>query len=119
MMDLIVNSIAVLFIIGIIWWFWIYKPRALVQTQGIIDIVVDNGVYTPSHIKIKKGESIQLRFLRKDPSPCAEKVIFDKLNLSVDLPVGEAVEVEISPEQTGEFEFTCQMQMYRGSIWVE
>jgi len=118
-MDILINSIGILLIVFIVGWFWLYQPRPLIRSQGAIDVVVENGVYTPARIMAKQGESLKLRFLRKDPSPCAEKVIFDKLNLAVDLPVGEKVEIEITPEQTGEVAFTCQMQMYRGSIIVE
>lgn len=118
-MDIWVNSASLVLITAIIWWFWLSRPKAVTQQQGTIEIVVENGVYTPAHIRAKRGETLVLKFLRKDPSPCAEKVIFDKLNLSVDLPVDNAVEVQVTPEETGEIEFTCQMQMYRGSLMVE
>jgi plastocyanin domain-containing protein len=118
-MDILINIIAVLLLAGIVWWFWLYRPVAVKQAGNEVDILVDNGVYEPANIKLQKGEPVTLKFLRKDASPCAEKVIFDKLNLSVDLPVGEKVEVKIQPEQAGEIEFTCQMQMYRGRLVVE
>jgi len=60
-----------------------------------------------------------LRFFRKDESPCAEKVIFDSMDVSADLPVGKPYELTITPEQPGEYEFTCQMAMYRGKLIVE
>jgi plastocyanin domain-containing protein len=118
-MDIVINLVALLLIAGIIWWFWLYKPAAVQQASDVVDILVDNGVYEPANIKVQQGKPVTLKFLRKDASPCAEKVIFDKLNLSVDLPVGEPVEVKIQPEQAGEIEFTCQMQMYRGRLLVE
>lgn len=118
-MDLLTNVIALLLIAGIVWWFWVYKPKAVTHESNVIEIIADNGVYAPAHIQLKKGEKVILKFLRKDASPCAEKVIFDKLNLSVDLPVGQPVEVNIQPQEAGEIEFTCQMQMYRGSLIVQ
>jgi plastocyanin domain-containing protein len=57
-----------------------------------------------------------LRFLRKDASPCAEKVLFDDLGISADLPVDDTRDVVVAPDQAGEYEFTCQMRMYRGSL---
>jgi len=118
-MDILINIVALLLIAAIVWWFWFSKPKAVIRPQGTIEIIVDSGVYTPAHIRARKGEMLVLEFLRKDPSPCAEKVIFDKLNLTVDLPVGKPVEVKVTPEETGEIEFTCQMRMYRGSLLVE
>lgn len=106
-------------IIGlIIWWFWIKKPRAFKSSSNVINITVENGVYTPARIEMKQGDKIKLVFLRKDPSPCAEKVIFDELGINTDLPLNKPVEVEIQPEIPGEFAFTCQMKMYVGSLVV-
>lgn len=116
----IVNSVALATIMLIVWWFWLSKPRARSETgTKPIEIVVDQGVYTPSRIEVPVGRPIILRFVRKDPSPCAEKVLFDDFNIAADLPVGEATDVVVIPKEPGEFEFTCQMQMYRGQLVVK
>ncbi|MEE8387787.1 MAG: cupredoxin domain-containing protein [Acidiferrobacterales bacterium] len=117
-MNLVIVNSAGLFAIGlIIWWFWLSKPRARAETGARpIDIIVDQGVYTPSRIEVPVGRPIILRFLRKDASPCAEKVLFDDFGIAVDLPVNEPTDVVIIPKEAGEFEFTCQMQMYRGQL---
>lgn len=115
---LIVNLIGVGLIAFIIWWFWIKKPQAFKASSGAIEITVDNGVYTPSNIEMKLGQAVKLSFLRKDPSPCAEKVIFEKLGLSLDLPVDKPVEVTINPEKSGDYVFNCQMKMYVGHLKV-
>jgi len=112
----IVNLAAVLLIGLIIWWFWIAKPKVSRAQSEVVDILVDNGVYTPSRIEVPVGRATTLRFLRKDASPCAEKVLFDALGISADLPVNETRDVVVAPEQPGEYEFTCQMRMYRGSL---
>ncbi|MDH5370781.1 MAG: cupredoxin domain-containing protein, partial [Gammaproteobacteria bacterium] len=72
----------------------------------------------PARIEVKLGEPLKLTFLRKDPSPCAEKVIFDELGLSLDLPVDKKVSVSLKPEKAGEYSFTCQMKMYVGALIV-
>jgi plastocyanin domain-containing protein len=114
-MGLIVNGAGLALIGLIVWWFWLSKPRAQAASAGPIDIVVDNGVYTPSRIEVPAGKPVTLRFLRKDPSPCAEKVLFDDFHISEDLPVGKKHELTLTPERSGEYEFTCEMRMYRGS----
>lgn len=35
-----------------------------------------------------------------------------------DLPLNESVEIKLDIPAAGEYEFTCQMQMYRGSLVV-
>jgi len=115
---LIVN-IAGLALIGlIVWWFWLSQPKARQVAADAVDILVENGVYAPSRIEIPAGRKVRLRFLRKDASPCAEKVLFDSLGISADLPLGKVTEVEVEVAEPGEYTFTCQMQMYRGELVV-
>ncbi|HEX9665967.1 MAG TPA: cupredoxin domain-containing protein [Thermodesulfobacteriota bacterium] len=116
----LVNSIGIILIIFVIWWFWLSKKGAGTAVQGSsIDIIVDGGVYDPSVIHTKVGKPTTLRFIRKDSSPCAEKVIFSEMGISADLPVGKPYELTITPQKTGVFDFTCQMAMYRGKLIVE
>jgi len=112
------NSAGIILIALIIYWFWFSKPKSVKTTAREIDIVVNNGVYSPSRIEINAGDTVLLNFLRKDPSPCAEKVIFSDLNISEDLPINKNKAVKIKAPQPGEYEFTCQMQMYRGTLIV-
>ena len=115
---MIVNLIGLSLIGLIVWWFWIKKPQSSKVTSDVVEIIVENGVYTPSRIEVKLGQAVKLSFLRKDPSPCAEKVVFDELNLSFDLPMNKPILVNLKPEQAGEYAFTCQMKMYVGSLSV-
>ena len=100
----------------IVWWFWLSKPKAQRAASGVIDVIVEGGVYAPARIEVAAGQPVTLRFLRKDPSPCAEKVLFDDLGIAADLPIGQPVELTITPSKAGEYAFTCQMQMYRGTL---
>jgi plastocyanin domain-containing protein len=118
-MNWLVNLSGLALIGLIVWWFWLSHPRARrVLGAEPIDVLVDNGVYTPARIEVAKGQAVTLRFLRKDASPCAEKVLFDDFQIGRDLPLNRPVEVSVTPEETGEFAFTCQMKMYRGILIV-
>lgn len=118
---IVFNLIALLLIAGIVYWFWLYTPKqqAAVGDQGVIDVVVDNGVYQPSRIQVPTGKDSVLRFIRKDQSPCAATVLIDDLEISRDLDTDRPTEVTIHPEKPGDYEFTCQMRMYRGTIHAE
>lgn len=120
MTTLLVNILGLAAAAFIVWWFWLSKnlPEAKAG-DGALDIIVDGGVYEPSVIRAAAGKPLRLRFLRKDKSPCAEKVIFSGLDVSAELPVGQPREVEFTPKSPGEYEFTCQMAMYRGKLIVE
>ncbi len=119
-MGFIVNLLALALMGFIVWWFWFSRPQAKQASgSGVIEVVVENGVYSPARIKVPEGTPITLCFIRRDPSPCAEKVLFDELDIAFDLPLGEKKAVAIGPLSAGEYPFSCQMQMYRGSLIVK
>ena len=115
-LGLIINLAGLILIGFIIWWFWLSQPKTRRISADPIEIIVDGGVYSPARIEVVAGRPVRLRFLRKDPSPCAEKVLFDELGIAADLPVGQPVEITLIPKTAGEYAFTCQMQMYRGTL---
>lgn len=117
MNDLLINLGGLVVIGLIVWWFWGSRPKALRAAGAApIEVIVDNGVYTPARIEVEAGKPATLRFLRTDPSPCAEKVLFDDLGVSAELPLGKPVTVTLAPAKPGEYQFTCQMRMYRGRL---
>jgi plastocyanin domain-containing protein len=119
-MTIIVNLLGVALVAFIVWWFWISRGGSVARSEGnMIAITVEGGVYTPSVLHVSAGKPVTLRFLRNDPSPCAEKVIFSGLDISADLTVGQPYDLNITPEKPGEYDFTCQMAMYRGKLIVE
>ena len=115
----IVNTVGLILILFVIEWFWAAKKKSPTAiAKNIIDIKVANGVYFPDNIQIKKGQTITLRFIREDETPCAGIVIFADFNKSAELPIGQAVDLVLTPDKVGEFTFTCQMGMYRGKLVV-
>ena len=117
---MIMNVIGILLIGGIIWWFWLYKPpKAIDSSNEKITIVVNNGIYLPSRIKVIAGQQATLNFFRKDGSPCAATVLFPALEISEELPLNMDKSVELPPLSTGEYLFHCPMKMYTGTLIVE
>lgn len=125
MMAIIVNLIGIGLICLVIWWFWLYKPKFTAFTSGnfktgnIIEVLVKDGVYTPTYIQVQAQQPITLRFTRNDPSPCAEIVNFISLNITRKLPLNKPTDINVKIENAGEYEFTCQMGMYRGKLIVK
>lgn len=120
MTTIVVNAAGLAVIGFIVWWFWMSRGSARRADDDVpLTIVAEDGVYSPAHIEVQRDRSVVLRFLRKDPSPCAAKVNFTELGVSADLPVGEAREVRLAPLRPGEYEFVCEMHMYRGMLSVK
>lgn len=118
-MGFLVNISGLMLIVFIIWWFWIPRKIDAVDVgKGIIEITVEDGIYTPAHIQLKAGEPVTLRFLRKDSTPCAAMVVFDELEISEELPLNTPKDIAIKPKSPGKINFACQMKMYRGDITV-
>lgn len=114
------NIIGLIVIALVIWWFWLPKrTRATVIGDKPVKIIVNNGVYKPDQLKAKVGQTITLEFLRKSPSPCAALVIFSELGINAELPVNAIKSLTFTPKKAGQFDFTCEMAMYRGKLIVE
>lgn len=116
MTDWLVNFAGLAAAALVVWWFWLSRAKGVPAGAGAVQVIVDNGVYTPPVIEVPAGTPVTLRFLRKDPSPCAEEVRFDDFGVSAELPVGRPRDVTVTPTKPGEYEFTCQMRMYRGTL---
>jgi plastocyanin domain-containing protein len=117
---LIINIAGILLIALIIWWFWLYKPKNVAAPQdGALIITVENGLYSPSHIRLVADTPATIQFLRKDGSPCSETVLFPDLEISETLPLNKVKSIKVPALVPGDYPFHCQMQMYRGVLKVE
>ena len=109
-------------IAAVAWFFW--GPRgagvtASVTSSGFQETTIAvKGAYTPDVIVVQHGKPVRLTFLRQETAACSEKVLFPDFNTAAELPEGELVPVEFTPEQPGEYEFTCGMGMLRGKLVV-
>ena len=119
-MIIVVNVIGLLLIAVVVYWFWLSQPKvSATLSTGVIEIIVNNGVYQPAAIRVAVNQQITLRFIRKTESPCAAIVMFPELDISEELPIGKAKDVHLKLSEKGVYAFTCEMAMYRGSITVE
>ena len=118
MTTLLFNLSGLLLIAFIVWWFFLAKPKAKKVVNDTIDIIVKDGIYSPALIEAKQGSMLHLRFIREDTTPCSEIVVFDDFDVSAELPVNTPYEITLNLKEKGEFDFTCQMQMYRGKLVV-
>jgi plastocyanin domain-containing protein len=119
MTSLFINLFCLLLIGLIVWWFWLSKWRhPSTAVKELIQIHVKDGVYQPANIQARINQPITLRFIRDDASPCAEVVVFSSLNISQQLPISKPTDIRLNINKAGQYEFTCQMGMYRGMLVV-
>lgn len=107
----------------IVWFFWLVRAkgvRAAVTSGGYQEqMVLVKGGYTPDVIVVEAGKPVRLNFVRQESASCSEMVLLPAFNKSATLPEGQTVPVEFLPKDRGEFEFSCQMGMFRGKLIVE
>jgi plastocyanin domain-containing protein len=108
---------------GVAWFFWGPRKsgvRAAVTSSGYQEaMILVKGGYTPDVIIVQHGKPVRFHFRREETAACSEMVIFNDFGKSAQLPTGETVPVEFLPEKPGEYEFSCQMGMFRGKLIVE
>jgi plastocyanin domain-containing protein len=121
--QIIVTAAGLAIIAWIVWYFWLWKGEtvsAQIKEEGMqeIDITVKGG-YQPASIMVKAGQPVRLNFTRREASTCGEEVVIPSFGQRAHLPQDQTVPIEITPDQPGEYEFTCGMNMMRGKLIVE
>jgi len=120
---ILVDLVGLALIAFIVWFFWLVKAqgvKAAVTSAGYQEqMVLVKGGYTPDVIVVQRGKPVRLNFVRQESASCSEMVLLPAFNKSAKLREGETVPVEFLPTEPGEYEFACQMGMFRGRLIVE
>lgn len=74
---------------------------------------------TPDVVLVEHGKPVRLNFRREENQSCSEVVLLPDFGKSAELPEGKVVPLEFLPEKPGEYEFHCQMGMFRGKVVAE
>lgn len=105
-----------------LWYFFGEREKVAAQTgaSGVQEIKVTvKGGYSPDVIVVKEGTPVRLDFYRDETSSCSEQVVFGDFGIARDLPAYKTTPIEFTPNKTGEFLFTCGMNMLRGKLIVQ
>jgi plastocyanin domain-containing protein len=105
----------------VLWYFFGEREAtaAVVNEAGVqeIDVTVKGG-YSPDVIVVDRGRPVRLNFRREETSSCSEQVILGDFGIARDLPAFKTTPVEFTPKKSGEFPFTCGMNMLHGKLIV-
>ena len=88
----------------------------LAASSTSLAITVDGSGYHPTSANAASGKPVHLVFTRTSNDGCGQKLVFPALGIRKDLPLNEAVAVDVTMPASGQLAFTCGMNMYRGSI---
>ena len=111
-----------LVLIGLVLWYFFgehERVAAEMTGEGVQQVTITvKGGYSPDVIVVKQGIPVKLDFYRDETDSCSEKVIFGDFGIARDLPAFRTTSVEFKPGKSGEFVFTCGMNMLRGKLIV-
>ncbi len=95
------------------------KSNVVEAHPRTVKISVDKNGFSPSTIEVEAGHKVNLVFNRADKNNCGSVVVFPKLKIRKNLPVGKYVVISLNPTKDGEITFTCGMGMMKGKILVQ
>lgn len=81
-------------------------------------VTVGDRAFEPARLSLKARVPARITFVRTSEKTCATAVAFADL-IRRDLPLNQPVDIEFTPEKTGEVGFACGMGMLRGTIVVQ
>ncbi|HSS44516.1 MAG TPA: cupredoxin domain-containing protein [Thermoanaerobaculia bacterium] len=93
------------------------SARPLPSRPQEITIIVAGG-YTPDSIVARKDMPLKLIFDRRESNPCSDEVVLPEFQIRRSLPAHQKTVIEVVPRRTGEFPFSCGMNMLHGKIRV-
>ena len=122
-MEWMVIIVGLAAILWINWYFFLARQvvsNAAIDLEGVqeVTIVVEGG-YHPAVVRVKRDQPVRLVFDRRERSGCSEEVVFPDFEVRKFLPPFRKTKIELTPSQTGHFEFTCGMSMLRGRLIVQ
>ena len=82
-----------------------------------IHITADKG-YHPAHIQLQKGIPAEITFHRVTPSNCYKEILFEEEGILEPIAQDEEKVIRFTPQDLGEYEFSCGMKMQKGTYTV-
>ena len=120
--EILVVAAGLLAIAGVLWYFFGERQAvaARADARGVQEVKITvKGGYSPDVVVVKQGRPVRLDFYRDETASCSEQVVFGDFGIARDLPAFKTTPVEFTPQESGEFTWTCGMNMLRGKLVVE
>ena len=93
-------------------------PVAASGAQDVALTVTDAG-FQPAELAVAKDRPIRLTITRKTDATCAREIVFKEIAVKQDLPLNQAVTVNLPAQGSGTLHYACGMDMIKGSLVVQ
>lgn len=117
----VIVVVAAAVLTGMLAWYF-FAPRAskraVVNGDVQVQTITVRGGYTPSVVEVVQGVPARLLFDRQETGDCSSRVVFPDFKVNQGLPAYTTTAVEFVPEQVGDFDFACGMNMLHGTVKV-
>jgi plastocyanin domain-containing protein len=80
--------------------------------------VTENG-FVPNAVTIRKGDAAVLVITRRTTKTCATEAVFAETGQKYDLPLNQAVRVDLTGVSPGTVHYACGMDMEKGTVKIE
>ena len=96
------------------------KP-APVASSGVqeVALAVTDAGFEPAQTVVAKDRPIRLTVTRKTDQTCAREIVFKEIELKKDLPLNQAVTIDLPAQPSGTLNYACGMDMVKGSLVVQ
>jgi plastocyanin domain-containing protein len=86
---------------------------------GRVNIEANDHGFEPHEVTVNKGSATTLVFTRTTDDTCAKEVVFPELHLTKELPLKQAVAVDVPAGDARTLAFQCGMGMFRGKVVIQ
>ena len=84
-----------------------------------IQVAVTENGFEPKNVVIKKGHAAVLVITRKSDKTCATEAVFAETGKKYDLPMNQAVRIDLTGASPGTLHYACGMDMEHGTVTIE
>ncbi len=84
-----------------------------------IDLKIENSLYSPNVLLVKKGIPLKINVHSTDTAGCGAEMVFPDFKLRRIIPAGSDGVIELMPDKVGTFKFHCSMDMAKGKLIVQ
>lgn len=95
------------------------SPSPLASGAQEVQLTVTDKGFEPAQITVEKDRPIVLTVTRKTDATCAKEIVFKEIAVKHDLPLNEAVRIELPASPSGTLNYACGMDMLKGSVVVQ
>jgi Uncharacterized protein conserved in bacteria len=90
----------------------------MVEKVQKVNVTVAGG-YQPQVVNLEKGTPAEITFTRTSSQGCLDVVHSQELGFEKELPLNTAQTVKIPTTESGEFTFSCGMDMFKGKVVIK